>query len=166
MDKELHFHVELTPKDLWKFSMYHSNSGMMGLFNIIFTVTALFLLITRWGNFSPAYRLLLVMCVLLFTVWQPALLYHKVKKQAKNSTSMRPMDLIFYDKGLKVCQENESAEFAWDRMARMDRKSSMVILYLDRIHAYLLPKSAMGDQEEMFYEMVRAHLPKERRRRI
>lgn len=166
MEKELRFHVELSTKDLWQFSMYHSNSGMLGWFNVIFTVTALFLLITRWGHLTVAYRLLLVVCVLLFTVWQPALLYYKVRRQSKKTTSMQPMDLVFYGKGLKVCQGKQSAKFAWEQMARIDKKASMVILYMDRVHAYLLPKSVMGDQEESFYEMVRAHLPKERRRRI
>lgn len=166
MEKELQFHVALSTKDLWQFSMYHSNSGMLGLFNVIFTVAALFLLITRWGSLTVPYRLLLVVCVLLFTVWQPALLYFKVRRQSKKSTSMQPMDLIFSDKGLKVCQGKNSAKFPWEKMARVDRKMSMVILYMDRVHAYLLPKSAMGEQEEAFYEMARTYLPKERRRRI
>ncbi len=166
MEKKLQFHVELSTKDLWQFSMYHANGGMMGLFNVIFTVTALFLLIVRWGSLTVAYRLLLAVCVLLFTVWQPALLYYKVHKQSKRTTSLQPMELIFSDKGLKVCQGKESAKFPWENMARVDRKASMAILYMDRVHAYLLPKSAMGENEEAFYEMVRCHLPKERRRRI
>ena len=166
MQNELQFHVELSAKDLWQFSMYHANSGMLGIFNVIFTVTALFLLVTRWAHLTMPYRLMLVICVLLFTVWQPALLYYKVKKQAKKTTSLQPMDLIFGSQGLVVRQGSQSAKFSWDKMARIDRKAFLVILYMDRIHAYLLPKAAMGDQEEAFYEMVRAHLSKERRRRI
>ena len=29
------FTVKLTAKDLWKFSLYHSNKGMLGIFNVI-----------------------------------------------------------------------------------------------------------------------------------
>ena len=60
----------------------------------------------------------------------------------------------------------QTAEFAWENMARMDRLPNMVVLYMDRVHAYLLPKRVMEGQEEAFYELARKHLPKERRRRI
>ena len=40
----------------------------------------------------------------------------------------------------------------------------MVVLYMDRVHAYLLPNKVLGDQKEEFFEMVKAHLPRERRK--
>ncbi len=42
----------------------------------------------------------------------------------------------------------------------------MVVVYMDRVHAYLLPKKAMAGKEEAFYQLVREQLPKERRRGI
>ena len=51
-------------------------------------------------------------------------------------------------------------------MGRMDKMPSMIVLYMDRVHAYLLPKSVTGDQEEALCKMAREHLPKERRRKI
>ena len=44
------FTVKLTAKDLWKFSLYHSNKGMLGIFNVIFSLAAIFLLVTTWGR--------------------------------------------------------------------------------------------------------------------
>ena len=79
MEKELKFEMNLTAGDLWKFSMHHANSGMKGMVNLIFTVTALFLLAARWTTLSMGQRLLLVVCALLFTVWQPVLLYWKAR---------------------------------------------------------------------------------------
>ncbi len=38
----------------------------------------------------------------------------------------------------------------------------MYILYMDRVHAYLIPKTALAEQEEAFRELVTAHLPKEK----
>ena len=49
-------------------------------------------------------------------------------------------------------------------MGRMDKKWSMTVLYMDRVHAYLLPKKVLGDQEEKFFAMAKEHLPKERRK--
>lgn len=166
MNKELRFEVKLGVKDLWQFSMYHANAGMLGIVNLLFTLAALFLIVTRWGTLTIPYRALLVVCALMFTVWQPLLLYNKARKQAKSSAVRDPMMLTFGEEGLRVEQGEQEALFAWDQMGRLDRMPTMVILYMDRVHAYLLPKSVMGEQEEEFYEMVRAYLPKERRRRI
>ena len=37
--------LRITAKDLWMFSMYHANAGFMGMFNLIFSLAALYLLI-------------------------------------------------------------------------------------------------------------------------
>lgn len=166
MDKGLCFEVRLGVKDLWQFSMYHANAGMLGIVNLLFTLAAVFLIVTRWGILTMPYRALLVVCALMFTVWQPLLLYNKARKQAKFSAVKEPMMLAFGEEGLKVEQNGQEALFTWDQMGRLDKMPTMVILYMDRVHAYLLPKSVMGDREEAFYELVRAYLPKERRRRI
>ena len=158
--------LHITAKDLWTFSMYHANAGFMGIFNIIFSLAALYLLIFRWNTTTVPYRCLLVVCALIFTVWQPFLLWTKASKQAKRPAVKNPMRLVFDDEKLTVSQEENSADFTWEQMGRLDAKPSMYILYMDRVHAYLIPKSSLADQEEAFRELAAAHLPKEKRRKI
>lgn len=166
MKEEIKFKVQLTTKELWQFSMYHANSGVMGVFNLIFTALAFVLLVIRWGSLTNGNRLLLCCCMLIFTVLQPAILYSKVRKQAKAPAIQFPMNLTFDQEGLRVEQNGHEAKFAWEQMGRMDKKFTMVILYMDRVHAYLLPKKAMAGQEEVFCQLVQKYLPKERRRGI
>ena len=158
--------LHITAKDLWIFSMYHANAGFMGMFNILFSLAALYLLIFRWGSTTAPYRILLVVCALMFTVWQPFLLWLKAGKQAKRPAVKTPMRLVFTDEKLTVSQAENSADFNWEEMGRLDAKPAMYILYMDRVHAYLIPKTALAEQEEAFRELVTAHLPKERRRKI
>ncbi len=77
--------LHITAKDLWIFSMYHANAGFMGMFNILFSLAALYLLIFRWGSTTVPYRILLVVCALMFTVWQPFLLWLKAGKTGETS---------------------------------------------------------------------------------
>ena len=158
--------LHLTAKDLWTFSMYHANAGFMGIFNVLFSLAALYLLIFRWSSTTVPYRCLLVVCALIFTVWQPFLLWTKARKQAKRPAVKNPMRLVFDDEKLTVSQEENSAEFTWEQMGRLDAKPSMYILYMDRVHAYLIPKTTLGEQEEAFRALVTTHLPKEKRRKI
>ena len=163
---ELKFEVRLAAKDLWAFSMYHTNSGFRGLFNLIFTLATLFLLVFKWGTLPVSSRLLLIICVLLFTVWQPFLLYLKAGKQAKTPGIREVMILTFGENGLRVEQNEQSVEFTWEQMGRMVKMPAMIVLYMDRLHAYLLPRSVVGKQDEALCELARKHLPEERRRRI
>ena len=46
------FPVTLNAAELWKFSMYHANKGYLGVFNVLFTIAAVYLLITQWAVVS------------------------------------------------------------------------------------------------------------------
>ncbi|HIX14847.1 MAG TPA: YcxB family protein [Candidatus Hungatella pullicola] len=160
------FEVRLTAKDLWKFSMYHSNKGMLGIFNVIFSLLAIFLLITSWSTLNAAYRILLLVCALMFTVWQPFVLYLKAARQAKRPVIQNPMELSFSREGLVVKQGEEQMELSWDQMGKAERVGKMIILYMDRVHAYLLPDSATGDKKDALTALLKEYMPQERRKRI
>ncbi len=76
------------------------------------------------------------------------------------------MRLMFDEEKLTVSQEDNSADFTWEQMGRLDAKPSMYILYMDRVHAYLIRKTLWAIRKKTFRELVTAHLPKEKRRKI
>lgn len=155
--------VKLTAKDLWRFSMYHSNKGMMGIFNVIFSLAAIFLLVTTWKTDTAAYRVLLVVCALMFTVWQPFILYTKAAKQAKSPVIASPMTLSFAREGITVAQNGQQVDLLWENVGRAEYVWNMVIVYMDKVHAYLLPDSLTGDKKEALCALLREMLPQERR---
>lgn len=160
------FQVKLHAKDLWKFSMYHSNKGLLGLFNVIFSVAAVFLLITTWKEDTPMYRALLLVCALLFTVWQPFTLYLKAARQAKNPSIQNPMNLSFSREGIVVSQNGESLELLWENIGRVEKVWDMVIVYMDKVHAYLLPDRITGEKKEALCALFHENMAPERRKRI
>lgn len=164
--ESLRFEVKLTTIDFWRFMMHHSMSGAKGLFNIIFTGAALFLILTRWGELTSGYKLLLIVCALVFTVWQPLLFWRKAARQAKSPAMQQPMYLTFREAGLLVEQGEQHAEFAWELMARLERTPKMFILYMDQMHAYLLPQTVLGEREEALCKMARVYLKPDQMKKI
>ena len=165
-EKCFHFHNQLTAKDLWGFSLYHSNRGHLGVFNLLFTLAAVFLLLTKWSEFTAGYRILLVVCALLFSVWQPFQLYLKAGKQAKTKAVQEPMEMTVSKEGMIIRQLDQEITVQWEQVARIERVNEMVIIYTDRIHAYLLPGRVIGEQREALFELFREVLPKARLKRI
>jgi hypothetical protein len=158
--------VKLTAKDLWKFSMYHSYRGFQGIFSILFSAAALYALATTWRTATISYRLLLFVCVLMFTVWQPFVLYMKAARQAKRSVIHDGMTLSISAEGIVVTQGQEKLELRWEDVVLVKRIGTMLIIYMDRIHAYLLPDSVTGEKAAELTAFIKENLPPERRKRI
>ena len=158
--------VNLTANDLWKFSMYHSNKGLLGIFNVLFSVAAIFLLLTTWNENTVMYRILLIICGLMFTVWQPSVLYLKAAKQAKAPVIKNTMTLSFSREGLVVSQGEERMELVWENIGRVESIKTMLIVYMDKVHAYLLPDRVTGDKKAALGALIKEQLPPERRKRI
>lgn len=166
MEKKITFQIQVKAKDLWQFSMYHVNRGAQGLFNLIFTGAVLVVLVTGWANLSDSQRLSLVFCALIFTVLQPLMLYYKAHRQAKRPGMKDPMFLEFDETGLTVRQLDQEVVFGWDEIGRVIKKPTMMMVYMDRIHAYLIPKALYEDNEEAFAQLLHKHMPKERLKKV
>lgn len=160
------FHVTMTANDLWHFSLYHANRGYLGFFNLLFTAAALFLLVTTWSQNTPAYRALLVVLVLLFPVWQPFQLYIKAKRQASLEVMKTPVHFVFQESGIHIQQADQTQDITWDQVVRVEGNRWMLMIYMDRIHAFLVPETAMNGQRAKFCKLLQEVLPKERRKRI
>ena len=160
------FQVQMTARDLWHFSLYHANRGYLGFFNLLFTLAAVFLLITTWSQNTTAYRVLLVVLALLFPVWQPFQLYLKAKRQASLEVMKAPVYFVFQQSGLHIEQADQSQDLTWNQVVRVEGNRWMLMIYMDRIHAFLVPETAMNGQRSEFCQMLKEVLPKEKRKRI
>ncbi len=160
------FTTKPTAKELWKFSMIYANHGFRGLVNLILAGGSAFLLLTQWNVLELFQKLLLLSVILLFVVWQPAFLYPKALRQAKELEKQPPLQLTFSDGGVEVMQGENGGSISWDDLFRIEIIGGMVIVYGDRAHASLIPRKSMGSQEEGFRELVREKLPKARRRGV
>jgi len=76
------------------------------------------------------------------------------------------MTLTFGENGILVSQGEENLEIAWENIGKVDSKSDMMILYMDRVHAYLLPDSVTGEKKAAIRGLIKEKLPPERRKRI
>lgn len=166
MEKKITFQILVKAKDLWQFSMYHVNRGAQGLFNLIFTAAVVIVLIAGWTSLPDSQRLALLMCALIFTVIQPLMLYYKAKRQARRPEMKTPLILQFGSGGLTVRQQEQEVVFAWEQIGRVHKKAAMTIIYVDRLHAYLIPKEFYNGKEDDFFQLLRTNMPKERLKKV
>ena len=65
-----------------------------------------------------------------------------------------------------MTQGTERLELVWENIGRVERIRGMMIVYMDKVHAYLLPDSITGEKREALSELFLESLPAERRKKI
>ena len=72
--------MQLNAKDIWLFSMYHSNRGFLLIFNVLFTIVMYYYMITSWNTIDIPRKILFLALANMFLIIQPAMLYLKSAK--------------------------------------------------------------------------------------
>ena len=131
--------MKLNAKDIWLFSMYHSNRGFLFIFNLLFTVSMYYFMITTWNRIDIPRRILFVVMSNMFLIVQPAMLYLKSQKQARTDAVRAGFSLSLNDEGIEVVSGEEKVDFKWEIGFRSRILPGIIVIYVDAIRGYLLP---------------------------
>lgn len=146
------FTYQTTAFDLWQLSMYGTYSSMVGVCNIIFTVAIILLTAKFWGEVNVFMKILLIMGICLFTVIQPIAVYIRAKKQLP--AIMQDIDIAFDDKGIHIKTDNQSSDLKWSKVKSISKKPSMIVIFLQARHGFILNNKVLGNQKEGLYNYV------------
>lgn len=146
-----------TGMDIWQLSMYYIYGSMVGVCNVIFTAAVLTLTIVRWEISGNLFRVIAVLGCCLFPVIQPLAVYGKAKKQAATSHDIR---LRFDDTGIHVGQGEENQDISWNKIRRIARKPSMILVFLNSTHGFVLPNRILKEEKNDFYTFLSSRMKK------
>ena len=151
--------VKMTAKDIFDFSLYSAYSGAPGIITIAFLVVAAGVLGFSWNSVEEAQRMILVGCILLVVVVQPAMLWMKARKHAKTANYSAPIDLILSNEGIRVTQSGVNGEVKWDQVWKVVRIHSMYIIKIGPTHGYLVPFRSIEGRKQEFVDFCKRCLP-------
>ena len=124
---------------------YRSVSGILGL---VLSLGAIVLLGTSFRAMSSGQRVVFILIALMFTVINPAALAFKTYRQLKLSPSYKhPLEYTFSDDGIGVSQGEQHMELEWKAIYRLLLTKQMLAVYTNRIHAFVIPLSELGDEK-------------------
>ena len=147
-----------TAGELWQLSMYYTYGSMVGVCNIIFTVAVMALAVSRWNDAGIMMRCMMVLGCLLFTVIQPVMVYGRAVRRANAVT--RDTKVCFDDSGIHVTYGDESSYMKWETIKRVSKKPTMIIVFSDTTHGFVLTNRVLGSGREAFYEYVASKVNK------
>ena len=147
--------MQLNAKDIWLFSMYHSNRGFLLIFNVLFTIVMYYYMITSWNKIDTPRKIMFVLLANMFLIIQPAMLYLKSAKQARSEAIRAGLSLEMNDEGIVVSSKGESIDFKWESGFRSRILPGIIIIYVDAVRGYLLPDRYTKENKEKIVDVLK-----------
>ena len=146
---EYKFNCDVKASDLWKMSMVRTYRSLLGVINIVFTVSMIAMTIKLWPGSGEFSRALEILCCLIFPVFQPLAILGRSYKQVEQQP--KGVELLFRNTGIVVTCGGREEKIPWSRVIRVIRQDSMIVIKTDDSYGYMIMNRAMGEQKDVFY---------------
>lgn len=156
--------IKIDAKDLYKFNMMQAYRGMQGALSIILPILVFAYAVTSFGDVSIGSTLVYVGLGIVFLVYVPISLWMRVNKVVKdeNNALSKTLHYEFEEEVIRVSVGEESVEFKWENIFQMKTTGKLLLVYTNRINAYILPLEQVGDKYEELSKLAHSKLEKYR----
>ena len=160
---KIEFDVKFAAKDLYLFNMYQAYRGLQGIVSIVLPILIFAYTAYNWNNVELETSILNIGIGVVFFTYVPVSLWLRSAKTVKtNEVLSKPLHYEFSEDAIRVSQEEESAEFQWENIYRMITLGDMVLIYTNRINAYIIPKKQIVEEYAALKELAKSKLEKYR----
>lgn len=150
--------VQMTPRAMYDFLLYHTYSHLSGLIGAIFGVVVLGLGIRAMaqGDYTAG---MMFSFAAVFLVMTPLTLKSKAKAQVKTTPMFqKPITYELTEEGITISQEDQQTEVKWEEFQKAVSTNRTLILYITRVRALVFPKEALGEQYTAAVQMISTHM--------
>ncbi len=156
--------IKLDAKDLFKFNMMQAYRGMQGALSILLPILVFAYAVTSYGEVSIGSTLVYIGLGIMFLVYVPISLWLRVNKTVKdeNNALSKMLHYEFGEETIRVSVEEESVEFKWENIFQMKISGNLLLVYTNRINAYILPLAQVGDKYDELSKLAHTKLEKYR----
>ena len=152
MNKHFEYTYTTGTFELWQASMYYSYSSFMGVVNIVFIISAVVLIFSRWSTSSDLFRAIMAILLLMFTVIQPVSIW--IRCRALLGGKDKTLSLTVEDAGIDVTADGKSEHITWNRVKGAIKKPTLVIIYSGDGAGYILTNGVLKETKKELYDFV------------
>lgn len=160
---KVEFDAQLQIKNLYQFNIYQAYKGMQGMLSIFIPLFVFVIVIMNWGKVTLETSLLNLGLGILFLLYVPVSLWFRSKKTLKqNEVLSNPLHYEFTEEQICVTQGEQRVEFKWENIYRMVTVGDLLLIYTNRMNAYVIPKAQVGDGYQTLKDMAKVQLERHR----
>lgn len=160
------FHTQLKAKDIFKFSLAYTYSGVQAILTIFMLGVGAYMIVHGIGQPEGQTNIIFgVVVIALFVVINPLMIYVKAKKQAiENPVYKNPTYYTLQDDGIFVELGEESATIEWIRVYKITHFMGLTLLYTGKQQAFVFPDYELGDDREKMLDYMKEHIKEARKK--
>ena len=156
------FHTQLKAKDIFKFSLAYTYSGVQAILTIFMLGVGAYMIVQGIGQPEGQTNI-----IALFVVINPLMIYVKAKKQAiENPVYKNPTYYTLRDDGIFVELGEESATIEWARVYKVTHFMGLTLLYTGKQQAFVFPDYELGDDREKMLDYMKEHIKEARKKAV
>ena len=130
------FDIKLEAKDLFRFNMYQTYTGLQGWISIILGILAFVMAGTTFGHAETMYTILYIGVGILFLVYVPGSLWMRANATIKtNAVLAGTLHYEVSEECIRVTQGEESGELPWEAVYKIVANDKQVLIYSNRVNA-------------------------------
>ncbi len=154
-EKSIAFSIQMTAKEVYRFTFYHVYHGFSGLFGLTLSLLAIVNLVFNFSALSNMGKSLMIIVGLWYTVLEPWMMVGRAKAQVKRTKAyQKPLAYLVNAEGITVSQDEESSTMEWNRMVKLVETKTQFLVYSSNIHSFIFPKSMLEGQEDALRQLL------------
>lgn len=157
------FNIKLTARDMYRFNMYQTYSGVHGWVSMFAAILLWVMAGRTYGEVTTTYTVFYIVFGFVFLFYFPLVLYARSKHAiAASEVLSGTLHYEVGETGIQVSQGEASAELKWEQIYRMVATKHNVLVYSNRINAYVIPREQLGEAYAPLAELANEKLEKHR----
>ena len=140
------YRYTVKPSDIWQVRMYYAYASYLAMVNIICIVAAVVLIVTMWANAAAWFKFAMLIFLSLFTVIQPLFIYMNCVKQVGGNNDEIMLNISHSSITVETGGKKET--YGWDRVVNVTVKPTLVIIYTDASHGYILTNRILKESRK------------------
>ncbi len=153
MTKEFSYKYTVKASDIWQVRMYYAYASYLAMVNIICIAASVVLIITLWKTAADWFRIAMLIFLSLFTVVQPLAIYLSCTKQVNENTDEISLKINSSDITVETGGKKET--YGWNRVVNITIRPTLVIIYTDASHGYILTNRILKDTRKEFIGFIK-----------
>ena len=151
------FHTQLKAKDIFKFSLAYTYSGVQAILTIFMLGVGAYMIVHGIGQPEGQTNIIFgVVVIALFVVINPLM----------NPVYKNPTYYTLRDDGIFVELGEESATIEWARVYKITHFMGLTLLYTGKQQAFVFPDYELGDDREKMLDYMKEHIKEARKKAV
>ena len=128
-------------------------SSLAGIVQIIFVISLVILVCTKWDTLGPIMRILVILGLSLFTIIQPIAFFINAGKSI--DPNMPETKITFEENNMTIKVNSFIQRVPYNKIVQVINKPKMLIIQPDQKHIYILPSRILGDEKKELFEYLK-----------